>query len=257
MVAIPVVETASVPIVGTRKRFPVHRIYCVGQNYADHAREMGSDPDRQEPFFFSKPADAVVTSRRTLVFPRATANLHYEVELVVALAKGGSDVSKEQAADLIFGYTIGLDMTRRDLQAEAKKNGRPWDMAKGFDESAPLGALVPGLPPLAGRIALTVNEEERQSGDLNQMIWSVTEIIACLSKLVVLRPGDLIFTGTPAGVGPVQPGDRLHGAIDGCPALDIFYAAASDGDVSPFFAALDDPGRGFVRGGSFFRGNFF
>ncbi|RMB28538.1 fumarylpyruvate hydrolase [Sphingomonas sp. PP-F2F-G114-C0414] len=220
---IPEVTPPTVAITGTTDRFPVRRIFCVGQNYADHAREMGSDPDRQQPFFFSKPADAVVASGTTLPFPTQTEDLHHEVELVVAIGVGGKDVAVAEAAAMIFGAGVGIDLTRRDLQALAKKAGRPWDMAKGFDQSAPVGALTPGRPATHGAIALAVDGETRQSGDLSMMIWSVAEVIATLSTLVELAPGDLIFTGTPAGVGPIRRGQRVRATIDGLEPLEIAF----------------------------------
>ncbi len=218
---LPSVTLPTLAISGSDERFPVRRIYCVGQNYADHAREMGSDPDRQEPFFFGKPADAIVPGGTRIRYPSRTQDLHHEVELVVALAEGGSDISVADAASLIFGYAVGIDLTRRDLQAAAKKAGRPWDMAKGFDQSAPVGPLRTGMPPANGRITLTVNGEQRQSGDLTQMIWNVAEIIAELSRYVALKGGDLIFTGTPAGVGPIGSGDSVVARLDGVDALEV------------------------------------
>ena len=220
---IPEITMPTVAIVGVADRFPVRRIFCVGQNYADHAREMGSDPDRQQPYFFSKPADAVVASGTTLPFPTQTEDLHHEVELVVAIGVGGKAVAVSDAAAMIFGAGVGIDLTRRDLQAVAKKAGRPWDMAKGFDRSAPIGALTRGLPAAQGEIALTVDGETRQSGDLSMMIWSVAEVIAVLSTFVELAPGDLIFTGTPAGVGPIRRGQRVRATIDGLEPLEIFF----------------------------------
>ncbi len=203
-------DVVTVPVVGGGE-FPVRRIYCVGRNYADHAREMGHNPDREPPFFFSKPRDAL-TLASEVPFPPATDDLHHEIELVLALGTGGANVSVEAAPDLIFGAAIGVDLTRRDLQSVAKKAGRPWDMAKGFDASAPIGPITPGPAPGEGPIALSVNGETRQAGDLNQMIWSNAEVISHLSHLVRLEPGDLIFTGTPAGVGPVKRGDRVDGS---------------------------------------------
>jgi fumarylpyruvate hydrolase len=205
-------------------RFAVRRIYCVGLNYRAHIREMGGNPDREAPFFFQKPTDAILPDGATLPYPPRTANLHHEVELVVAIGTGGVDVPVAHAAALIAGYAVGLDMTRRDLQAEAKKAGRPWDMAKGFDHSAPCGALTPaaeaqGLDHAA--IWLDVNGERRQSSELSHMIWRVPEVIAELSRYMTLAPGDLIFTGTPENVGPVQRGDRLHAHIDGLSDLRI------------------------------------
>ncbi|CAN5173563.1 fumarylacetoacetate hydrolase family protein [soil metagenome] len=220
---IPQVAQPQVAIDDSVDQFPVRRIFCVGQNYAEHAREMGSDPDRQQPFFFTKPADAVVGTGARLPFPGLTDDLHHEVELVVALASGGDAIDVAHAAGLIFGYAVGLDLTRRDMQAIAKKAGRPWDMAKGFDRSAPIGPLVRGAPPASGAIGLTINGKTRQSGDLDQMIWSVAEIIAVLSTYVTLAAGDLIFTGTPAGVGPIRRGDVVRGTIAGAPPLEISF----------------------------------
>ncbi|MDQ0836426.1 fumarylacetoacetate hydrolase family protein [Sphingomonas faeni] len=222
---IPEITAPTIAIAGTNDRFPVRRIFCVGQNYADHAREMGSDPDRQEPFFFSKPADAVVANGTTLPFPPQTEDLHHEVELVIALGAGGKNISVDDAAATIFGAGVGIDLTRRDLQAVAKKAGRPWDMAKGFDRSAPVAALTPGIPAITGSIALTVDGETRQSGDLSMMIWSVPEIIATLSTFVELAPGDLIFTGTPAGVGAIQRGQTVCATIAGFEPLEVTFAA--------------------------------
>lgn len=210
---------ASVAVEGTTARFAVRRIFCVGRNYAEHAREMGNDPDLEPPFFFQKPADAVVDSGATLPFPPATANLHHEAELVVALGRGGFMVPEGQAEALIFGHAAGNDLTRRDLQAEAKAARRPWDMAKGFDASAPMGAIRPGPMGDAG-IRCLVNGQVRQEARLSDMIWPVPAIIAHLSRLVRLQPGDLIFTGTPAGVGALVAGDSCTVAIDGlAPAL--------------------------------------
>ncbi|BAK68025.1 conserved hypothetical protein [Sphingobium sp. SYK-6] len=217
------IATPTIAIEGTQARFPVRRIFCVGQNYADHAREMGADPDRAPPFFFTKPADAVVEHGATLPFPSRTASLHHEVELVIALGSGGADLAPQAATDAIYGWTVGIDLTRRDLQAEAKKAGRPWDMAKGFDQSAPLGALRRGAPPSAGAISLSVDGEIRQRGDLAAMIWSVPEIIANLSTYVALAPGDLIFTGTPSGVGPILPGQSLQAEIEGLAPLIVSF----------------------------------
>ena len=222
---LPKVEVPTIAIAGTTQRFPVRRIFCVGQNYADHAREMGANPDREQPFFFSKPADAVVESGAVLPFPSQTNNLHHEVELVVALGVGGSDVSAQDAAAMIFGHAVGIDLTRRDLQADAKAKGRPWDMAKGFDASAPIGALTPAAPPAAGAITLRVNGDLRQNGDLSQMIWNVAEVISKLSTYVALAPGDLIFTGTPAGVGPILPGETVVAEIVGTAPVEVRFTA--------------------------------
>ncbi len=197
--------------------FPVRRVFCVGRNYAEHVREMGGDT-REPPFFFTKPADALVTRGAPMPYPPATADLHHEMELVVAIGTGGADIPAAAALAHVWGYAAGLDMTRRDLQAAAKKAGKPWDMGKGFDHSAPIGELLPAarLPdPSRGKIELSVNGAVRQSSDLSNMIWSVAETIAALSGLVALAPGDLIFTGTPEGVAAVVRGDRLEGRIEG------------------------------------------
>ncbi len=224
--AIPPSAPAALPIEGTDAVFPVLRVFCVGRNYADHAAEMGHDPDREPPFFFTKPATAVVPNGGRLPFPTATNDLHHEVELVVALGSGGERIAAERALEHVFGYAVGLDMTRRDLQATAKELGRPWDMAKGFDRSAPISTLrrVDAIGhPDAGPIVLRVNGEVRQHGDLAQQIWKVPETIAYLSTLVELRPGDLVMTGTPAGVGPVVPGDVLEGEIAGIGTIRVEY----------------------------------
>jgi fumarylpyruvate hydrolase len=221
---IPAVTIPTIAIEGRADRFPLRRIYCVGQNYADHAREMGANPDRQEPFFFSKPADAVVPDGAVLPFPPRTEELHHEVELVIALGAGGSDVSPADAARLVFGCAVGVDLTRRDLQAAAKKNGRPWDMAKGFDGSAPIGPIAAAPVRMSGKISLAVNGTVRQAAELSDMIWSPAEIIAQLSSYVALAPGDLIFTGTPSGVGRLVPGDSVEAEIDGLPRLSFQLA---------------------------------
>ena len=206
----------AVPVAGGG-RFAVRRIFCVGRNYAEHAREMGGNPEREAPFFFTKPADAVLTGGAPMPYPPMTRNLHHEMELVAAIGQGGTDIPEAAALAHVWGYAAGLDMTRRDLQGEAKQAGRPWDMAKGFDHSAPIGEIVParGVDPTRGRIALRVNGAVRQSSDLSQMIWSVAETIAFLSRFVALAPGDLIFTGTPEGVGAVVRGDILEGMVEG------------------------------------------
>ena len=210
----PPAPTPSLPIIGCTDRFPVRRILCVGQNYAAHAREMGHA--RAEPFFFSKPADAVVADGADPLFPMATANLHHEVELVCAV---GED-------DTIVGWAIGCDLTRRDLQAAAKEKGRPWDAAKGFDQSAPCGAILLGdLPDPSAPIALSVNGEIRQSGRLDDMVWNPTEILAKARELWDVRAGDLIFTGTPEGVGPLQPGDRVEATVGGLQTLAFTVAS--------------------------------
>lgn len=219
---IPAPAQAAVPVLGGGT-FPVRRIYCVGRNYAEHAREMGHDPDREPPFFFMKPADSLVTGGADLPYPTFTADLHHEVELVAGLGSGGTDIPEDEALRRVWGYAVGLDMTRRDVQAEAKRMGRPWDMGKGFDHSAPIGDMVDarGFDPNHGRIELKVNGAVRQSSDLSQMIWSVAETIAYLSRLVRLEAGDLIMTGTPEGVAAVQRGDLLEGAVEGLPKLTV------------------------------------
>ena len=213
---IPAPAVATVPVAGGG-RFPVRRIYCVGRNYAEHAREMGADPDRELPFFFCKPADAVVTGGADMPYPTMTSNLHHEMELVAAIGRGGADIPQAEALAHVWGYAAGLDMTRRDLQNQAKKEGKPWDMGKGFDHSAPIGDLVPAakVDPTKGRIELRVNGAVRQTSDLSKLIWSVAETVAYLSKLVRLEPGDLIFTGTPEGVAAVVRGDLLEGVVEG------------------------------------------
>ena len=223
MAALPQLSVPSIPISGSELPFQVRRIYCVGRNYADHAREMGGDPQREFPFFFSKPADAVVPSGWRLPFPVKTSDLHHEVELVIGLNKGGANIHAADASSMIFGYAVGIDLTRRDLQTEAKKTGRPWDMAKGFDHSAPVGAITRGLPPTTGSITLTIDGNLRQRGDLKDMIWSVAEIIAALSTFVELAPGDLIFTGTPAGVGPIRRGETVRGMITGTEPIEVTF----------------------------------
>ncbi|HWI15637.1 MAG TPA: fumarylacetoacetate hydrolase family protein [Burkholderiales bacterium] len=219
--------TPTLPVVESNKAFPVGRIYCVGRNYAEHAREMGHDPDREPPFFFMKPADAIVQNGATIPFPQVTKDLHHEIELIVAIGKGGANIAVEKALDHVFGYGVGLDMTRRDLQGEAKKMGRPWEMGKAFDNSAPCTALKTVAMvghPAKGAIWLKVNGQVKQKGDLSEMIWNVPETIAYLSKLITLRPGDIIMSGTPAGVGPVQRGDKLEGHVDGVGDLTVTYA---------------------------------
>ena len=214
----------SIPVVGQKARFPVHRIYCVGRNYAAHAREMGKDPEKEPPFFFLKPADAILPGGGSMHYPPGTKNLHHEIELVVALHRGGSNIPVARALDHIYGYAVGLDMTRRDLQMQARDMGRPWDFGKAFDESAPITALYPVSSHghhSAGAITLEVNGEMRQKADLTEMIWNIPETIAFLSEYYRLQPGDLIFTGTPAGVGAVKPGDELVGAVEGVGELKV------------------------------------
>ncbi|RMX07857.1 FAA hydrolase family protein [Corticibacter populi] len=219
--------TPTVAISGQDALFPVHRIYCVGQNYAKHAQEMGAS-GREAPFFFMKPADAIVFvpagSTGTVAYPSLTQSLHHEVELVVAIGKGGKGIAPEQALAHIYGYAVGLDLTRRDLQAELKKAGRPWSIAKGFDQSAPIGPITPRgqLPQIehAG-ITLSIDGQLRQSGNTDELIWKLAEVVAHISNGWELQPGDLIFTGTPAGVGAVNRGEELQGHIDGLPDLHV------------------------------------
>ena len=216
--------TPSVAIAGEQARFPVRRIFCVGRNYAAHVREMGKDPDREPPFFFTKPGDAVVDSGATVPYPPETSNLHYEIELIVAIGREGFDVSPEAALDLVFGYGVGIDLTRRDLQFEARDKGRPWDWGKAFDRSAPIAPLhrvKSGRQLGEGRIWLAVNGSVKQDADLSELIWPVADIKSILSRSMELKPGDLIMTGTPAGVGPIVAGDKVTGGIDGLGTIDI------------------------------------
>ena len=219
--------TASVAVHGESARFPVRRIFCVGRNYAAHAREMGKDPDREPPFFFTKPADAVIDNGATIPYPRESKNVHYEIELVVAIGREGVDIPVDKALDYVWGYGVGIDLTRRDLQSQAKDMGRPWDWGKAFDRSAPCAPLYPVAQtghPTKGRIWLAVNGETKQDGDLAELIWPVADIIAILSRSMEIKPGDLIMTGTPAGVGPVVPGDRMTGGVDGLGEIAITLA---------------------------------
>jgi fumarylpyruvate hydrolase len=213
----------SLPIKGSDKLFPVHRIYCIGRNYAEHAREMGGNPDKEPPFFFQKNPDNLETSGR-FPYPPQTRNLHFEIELVVALKSGGVNISKADAINHVYGYAIGLDMTRRDLQDVAKKMGRPWEVSKAFEHSAPITSLLAADEighPTKGAIWLDVNGTRRQTGDLNQMVWDMASQIEILSGLFDLKAGDLIFTGTPAGVGGIGKGDQLHGHVDGVGDLEV------------------------------------
>lgn len=225
--ALPLWAIPYVAINQSDDKFPVHRIYCVGRNYAEHAREMGADPVKEAPFFFCKPNDAVVPSGSVIAYPSATKNFHHEVELVVALKSGGANIKPEAALDLVFGYAVGVDLTRRDLQQAAKDKGRPWDVGKAFDRSAPIGALRQvssgGHIPQAA-ITIAVNGAVKQSSDVKDMIWNVPDIIAHLSGLFELNAGDLIYTGTPAGVGPLVKGDKVTARIDGLPPLDFSIA---------------------------------
>ena len=226
---VPAPATVRLPVAsdaGEERTFPVRRIFCVGRNYAEHAREMGHDPTREAPFFFTKPADAIVQDDATLPFPTMTHDLHHEVELVVAIGVGGEAIALERALDHVYGYTVGLDMTRRDLQRAAKEAGRPWDLGKAFDRSAPMGTITPASVvghPASGSIRLSVNGATRQDADLRELIWNVPEIIADLSRFVRLEPGDLIMTGTPAGIGPVWPGDELVGTVEGVGTVRVRY----------------------------------
>jgi len=218
---------AALAVQGQESKFPVHRIYCVGRNYAAHAIEMGHDPHREPPFFFTKPADTIVPSGSTIPYPMATTDLHHEIEMVVALKEGGAHIPADKALDCIYGYAVGIDLTRRDLQGEAKKLARPWCSGKAFDRSAPCTAIRSAAEighPNSGRVWLAVNGEIRQEGDLNQLIWKITEMIEYLSGLFELAPGDLIFTGTPAGVGAVGKGDTITGGVDGVAEIEIHIA---------------------------------
>ncbi|MDO1582643.1 fumarylacetoacetate hydrolase family protein [Rhizobium oryzicola] len=215
---LPAPPTPTVAVHGTDSRFPVRRIFCVGRNYAAHAREMGKDPDREPPFFFSKPADAVVDSGETVAYPPQTENFHYEAELVVAIGKGGHDIAEASALEHVWGYAVGNDLTRRDLQLAARDQGRPWDFGKSFDRSAIIGPIHAASAighPDKGAIRLAVNGTLKQDADLADLIWSVPEIISYLSHSIALAPGDLIMTGTPAGVGPLVPGDVCVVSIEG------------------------------------------
>jgi fumarylpyruvate hydrolase len=226
--AIPLWEIPSVPIVGTSQRFPVRHIYCVGRNYAEHAKEMGGDASREPPFFFTKAADSIVPvvppEAGRIRYPLATSNLHHELELVVAIGKAASAVTPGNANDCVFGYAVGLDMTRRDLQNEMREKKRPWDIGKSFAQAAPIAPLHPVAQTgilARGAITLDVNGARRQTGDLSDMIWDVPHTLAFLSRYYDLMPGDLVFTGTPAGVGAVVKGDRLDGRIEGLTPLSI------------------------------------
>ncbi len=222
-----VIAPPPVPTIAVRNTmdvYPVHRIYCVGRNYAEHAREMGHDPDREPPFFFQKNPDSLVPNGGEFPYPDKTHDVHHEIEMVVALGAGGKDIPVAEALHRVYGYAVGLDMTRRDLQGQMKAAGRPWEIGKAFDSAAPCAEIVPASEighPTQGAVWLKVNGELRQQGDLNQMIWTVPETIAYLSGLFTLTAGDLIYTGTPAGVAAVQRGDILHGGIDGIGELQV------------------------------------
>ncbi|MDR3468428.1 MAG: fumarylacetoacetate hydrolase family protein [Xanthobacteraceae bacterium] len=219
--------TPSVAVDGADARFPVRRIFCVGRNYEAHAREMGKDPTRDPPFFFMKPADAAVDAPAVIAYPPETSNFHYEIELVVAIGKGGSTIAAEHARDHVWGYGVGIDLTRRDLQLAARDAGRPWCWGKAFDRSAPIAPLRPAARvghPAKGRIWLAVNGQVKQDQDIADLIWNVPEIIAIISRSMALAPGDLIMTGTPAGVGPIVAGDEVTGGIDGLGEIAITIA---------------------------------
>ena len=228
---VPAEPVVGIPVVGSADVFPVRRVYCVGRNYAEHAREMGSDPDREPPFFFCKPADAVmvVPDGKTgeLPYPSLTKNFHFEMELVVAIGKAGRDIPLASANEHVWGYALGLDMTRRDLQGEMKKGGRPWEIGKAFDLSAPIGPMHPVTRTgiiTKGAIWLKVNDAIKQTSDIDQLIWNIPETIANLSTYFELKPGDLIYSGTPAGVGAVKPGDLMVGSVDGLGELRVRVA---------------------------------
>ncbi len=217
-------QQISLPIVGSDKRFPVRRIYCVGRNYLDHIRETAGADEREPPFFFQKPTDAILENGGAFPYPSRSDKTHHEIELVVAISKGGKEIAAADALDHVYGYSVGIDMTRRDLQSAAKEMRRPWEAGKAFDHAAPCSAIVPAADighPQGGRIWLAVNGEVRQDGDLAQQIWGVAEAIAHLTTLFELMPGDLIMTGTPAGVGPVNRGDKITGGIDGIADIEI------------------------------------
>ncbi len=221
---IPLPQPASVAVHGSEARFPVRRIICVGRNYAAHAREMGRDPDREPPFFFMKPADTVVDDGTTIPYPPETQNFHHEIELIVAIGKAGTNIPVDNALDHVWGYGVGIDLTRRDLQLQAREQGRPWDWGKGFDLSAPIAPLRPVLEvghPKAGRIWLAVDGIVKQDSDISKLIWPVPDIISICSRSMALRPGDIIMTGTPEGVGPVQRGEVMTGGIDGMGEIRI------------------------------------
>ncbi|GGD98043.1 fumarylacetoacetate hydrolase family protein [Caballeronia grimmiae] len=211
-------EITSISIAGRDDRFPVRRVFCVGRNYAEHAREMGGDPDKEPPFFFQKPADAVIEATGVVPYPPLTSDFQFEIEMVIAIGEEGFDVTREQALTHVWGYAVGVDLTRRDLQAEAKAQRRPWDWAKAFDASAPITQLRPVSQighPSTGRIWLAVNGEAKQESNLSAMVWPVPDVVRYVSQSIVLKPGDIIFSGTPAGVGPLRPGDVVSGGVEG------------------------------------------
>lgn len=221
---LPPPPQAKLPVAGSSDYFAVRRIFCVGRNYAAHAREMGNDPDREPPFFFTKPADVAIATPCTVPYPPLTEDLHFEIELVIAIGKGGADIAASKVHEHIWGASVGIDLTRRDLQAEAKKAGRPWDWAKAFDQSAPVAPIVPmsDVGSLEdARIWLAANGQTRQEANISDLIWSVDELVATLSEGITLAPGDLIMTGTPAGVGPCGVNDVLTGGVDGIATLQV------------------------------------
>lgn len=221
---LPAPPPSSVAIHGTSARFPVRRVICVGRNYAAHAREMGRDPDREPPFFFYKPSDTIVDDGATVPYPPETKNFHYEIELVVAIGTAGVDIPVDQALDHVWGYGVGIDLTRRDLQLQAREQGRPWDWGKGFDQSAPIAPLHPASEVghlVKGRIWLAVDGVVKQDSDIAKLIWPVADIIAICSRSIALKPGDIIMTGTPEGVGPVKAGETMTGGIDGLGEIKI------------------------------------
>jgi fumarylpyruvate hydrolase len=223
-------KQASLAVQDTSDRFPVRRIFCVGRNYEAHAREMGNDPDREPPFFFTKPSDAALDTPCTIAYPKLTEDLHHEIELVIAIGKGGSEIAEADVMDHVWGASVGIDLTRRDLQADAKATRRPWDWAKAFDQSAPIAAIKPiaEVPSVeVGRIWLAVNGQVRQDADLADLIWSVREHIATLSCAMTLAPGDIVMTGTPAGVAAIVPGDVITGGVDGIAELQVTIAPRS------------------------------
>lgn len=215
-------------VAGTSQQFPINRIHCVGRNYAAHIREMGFDPDREPPFFFQKPSDAYVASGAEIAYPPDTENLQFEIELVAAIGKGGRDIPVDEALDHIWGYAVGVDLTRRDRQLQARDRGRPWEPGKAFDKSAPMAPIVRATECghlSRGRIWLTVNGATKQDADIGQLVWSVPEIVSTLSRSWELIPGDLIFSGTPEGVGPIQPGDHVEGGVDGLPPISFVISS--------------------------------
>jgi len=228
---IPPIPAVTIPVAGGNGQFPVRRIYCVGRNYAAHVREMGMDPSREPPFFFCKPTDAIVAAPAgagaQISYPQATGQFHFEIELVAAIGRAGRNIPVEQAHEHIWGYAVGIDMTRRDLQIAARDRGRPWEPGKGFDQSAPISLLHPASEtghPATGEIWLQVDGQDRQRSDLDKLIWSVPEIIANLSTLFALQPGDLVFTGTPEGVGPVRSGEVMRGGVAGLTDVEVRVA---------------------------------